>query len=86
MTTEPSRWAVAAQAVEDAPRQVRMYRRVLGLTLRDTADEIGLSFTTLHRLERGGSVYARHYPLVLRWLDENRERVGVVIDEDGRDV
>lgn len=85
MATE-SRWLVAVAALEDAPKQVRLYRRVLGLSLRDAAEEIGMSFTALHRFERGQSVVARQLPAILRWIDVNRDRVGIVVDEVNRDV
>ena len=80
---EPSRWGQSARCVETAPRALRVYRGVRGLSLREAADEIGVAHATLWRFEQGESVHSRHLPGILRWLDANRERVMDEVALDG---
>jgi len=47
---------------------LRSRRRDRGMSLRDVAEETGVSFNTLSRVERGFVPDLRNYQLILRWL------------------
>ncbi|MCM0618765.1 helix-turn-helix domain-containing protein [Nocardioides bruguierae] len=47
---------------------VRQARAERGLTLRAAAEQIGMPFRTLHRIERGHGFDAVHAPALRRWL------------------
>ncbi len=44
-------YRTVAQVLWDLPELVRGHRARMGLSLRDAAEEIGISTATLHRLE-----------------------------------
>lgn len=48
---------------------LRKARRVKQLSLRDLADEIGVSFNTLSRVERGFWPDLKNYRAIVQWLD-----------------
>lgn len=58
---------------------LRRERRRRGVSLRDLADQIGVSFNTLSRVENGHLPSLKHYENVVRWLGNP----GVVLLEDG---
>ena len=47
---------------------LRAERRRRRMSLRDLADEIGVGFNTLSRVERGQVPTLRNYELIVRWL------------------
>jgi transcriptional regulator with XRE-family HTH domain len=47
---------------------LRAERRRRRLSLRDLADEIGVSFNTLSRIERGHVPELKTYELIVKWL------------------
>lgn len=64
----PSFTAVA-RALEELPSALRHVRRSRRLALRQVAEECGVPFTTLHRLECGGNCSLTTARAVLLWLD-----------------
>ena len=61
-------YATAASVLACLPDFVKTKRSVEGLSLRDAADEIGISFNTLYRLEQGVEVRVSAARKVLQWL------------------
>jgi transcriptional regulator with XRE-family HTH domain len=49
-------------------KALRAERRRRRLSLRDLADEIGVSFNTLSRVERGHVPELRNYERIVNWL------------------
>jgi transcriptional regulator with XRE-family HTH domain len=47
---------------------LRLYRAAKGLTVRELAPTIGISPSTLHRIERGHAIDAATLLRVLTWL------------------
>ena len=69
-------------------RAIRRKREELGLSLRDVADETGVSASTLSRIENGtGKPDADNIARLTGWLDMPMERVmGARKAEDGTDT
>lgn len=59
-----------ADVIETLPRIVRDVRKTLGLSLRATSDETGISLNTLSRFDRGLPVSQEHTLTLLRWLEK----------------
>jgi ribosome-binding protein aMBF1 (putative translation factor) len=60
------------EILQSLPLLVRETRRARGLNLRDAADEIGFSFNTLSRFERGQhDLQLSNVVMLLRWLDSS---------------
>lgn len=58
------------EILQSLPLLARETRRARGLNLRKAADEIGLSFNTLSRFERGANdLQLRNAILVVQWLE-----------------
>ena len=57
-----------AELLEALPVAVRERRRSLGLSQREAADVLGLSPSTLSRLEAGEDFNSRALPVLLAWL------------------
>lgn len=70
-TAVPSRYADLAAVVEALPMLVREHRRRRGVSLRAAARELGVSFSTLDRIERGEDYNSRSLPDLLRWLESS---------------
>src|SRR3712207_4164240 len=69
-------------------RAIRRKREELGLSLRDVADETGVSASTLSRIENGtGKPDADNIARLTAWLDMPMERImsGRQPDGDGND-
>lgn len=58
-----------ADVIDNLGLIVRERRRQRRLSQRTAAAEIGLSFSTISRLENGDEVEGRSLAAVLRWLD-----------------
>lgn len=63
-----------ATLVEQLPILIRERRRAKGLSLRDAGLEIGVSFSTVTRMESGGDASTVSLVAVLRWLDRDPSR------------
>ena len=61
-------YATAASVLSCLPDYVKNKRASDGLSLRDAADQIGISFNTLYRLEQGVEVRVTAARKVLQWL------------------
>ncbi|MEV2240140.1 helix-turn-helix domain-containing protein [Micromonospora sp. NPDC049891] len=59
---------------------LRAQRRRRRLALRDLADEIGVSFNTLSRVERGHLPDLTNYERILSWLDAPENPVQPAVD------
>lgn len=57
-----------AQVLENVPLLLREARRARGLTVRAAAQQLGMSFSTVSRIENGRDANMRNYSSVLRWL------------------
>lgn len=66
MTAEPDPDAI------EFGRLLREHREYLGLTLRATAAQSGVPFTTIQRIEAGHPPTFRNYNALTRWLCENQ--------------
>jgi hypothetical protein len=51
-------------------QRIRLEREARGLSLRAAAEEIGISFNTLLRIERGNDCRDSNARAVRRWLDD----------------
>lgn len=51
------------------PQTLADTRHERGLTMQDAADQIGVSISTVHRIENGYTLTPRYTPDLLRWLD-----------------
>jgi DNA-binding XRE family transcriptional regulator len=58
-----------AEVIEQMPIIVRNMRRVRRLSVRGLAAEVGVSFTTIHRVETGADHSSVTLCALLRWLD-----------------
>ena len=66
-------------------RAIKRHREDLKMSLRDVADEIGVSASTLSRIENGtGKPDADNIARITRWLDMPVDRV--MSNRQGRDV
>ena len=60
-----------ADVLASLPSTLREVRRIRRLSLRAAATQIGLSFSTLHRIEAGDDAVMSNVSAVLRWLDRD---------------
>src|SRR5690349_12199387 len=82
-----------ADIMQALPRVLREQRRIHRLSLRAAAAEIGVSFSTVSRLESGEVVMSDVVQAVLRWLSRGSSRStsleycskGVCADLEGHD-
>lgn len=66
-----STYADFAEAIVQLPVVLRAARRMRGLSLRAAAKEIGISFSTVDRVESGKEIDTGTLVAVMRWLDDN---------------
>lgn len=62
-------FAAVAGALGDLPAALRIMRQSRRLSLREVADQCGVSFNALSRLERGGDCSLDNAKAILLWLD-----------------
>ena len=65
-----SSYTELAQVIADLPVIVRSARRMRRLSLRGAAEQIGLGFTTVQRVEAGHDMDTGTLQAILRWLDD----------------
>lgn len=58
-----------AQILDELPVVLRGVRRSRGLSLREAARQIDVSFSTVDRVEKGEDCDTGTLRLILRWLD-----------------
>lgn len=68
-------YAELADLVENLPLIVLENRRRRQISLREAARELGVSFSTISRVERGEDFNTRILPDLLRWLGPVTEEV-----------
>lgn len=67
----PTSYTELAEMLDRLPFIVADARRARGLSLRRAAHEIGISFSTVTRVEQGEDVVLSTITAVLRWLDQS---------------
>lgn len=66
----PTPYAELADVIGNLPLLLREARRARGLSLRATARELRISFSTVDRIERGEDCALSNAVAVMRWLDQ----------------
>ena len=66
---QPTPYAELGSIVDNLPLLVRETRRRRQQSLRGAASELGVSFSTLDRIERGEDYNSRILATLLRWMD-----------------
>lgn len=51
-------------------KAVAKKRRMLGLSLREIAEPLGMAYTTLHRIENGASCDVENFLILAEWLNQ----------------
>lgn len=62
-------YTTAADLLDRLPTQLQLARRSRGLTMRQVADMVGCSASTVHRIEAGDGCALSTAVAVLRWLE-----------------
>lgn len=70
MTARPTPYAELAEVIGHLPLLLREARRARGLTQRAAASQLGMSFSTISRMENGEDCALSNATAVLRWLDQ----------------
>ena len=68
----PPAFTLAANVLADMPHWLTATRHDRGLTLRQVANEVGVSIPAIARAERGLRCQAHTAVKILRWLGETR--------------
>lgn len=69
MNDQPTPYTELADVLDGLPLLVREARRARGLSLRAAADQIGIGFATVSRIEGGNDCALSNAVAVVRWLD-----------------
>ncbi|MEU8151726.1 helix-turn-helix domain-containing protein [Nonomuraea sp. NPDC048901] len=69
MNDQPTPYPELAEVLTSLPILVREMRRARGLSQRAAAEQIGVSFSTVSRLENGEDLVMSNASRVLCWLD-----------------
>lgn len=64
----PNRHPAMGALLEQVPSALRARREIRGLSLRAAADEIGIGFNTVYRIEHGGDFTVSNLRAVVKWL------------------
>jgi ribosome-binding protein aMBF1 (putative translation factor) len=67
----PASFAELVEIVDEIPAAVKTTRRARGLNLREAAEQSGVSFNALSRIERGGDCSLANLRALLVWLDQS---------------
>jgi transcriptional regulator with XRE-family HTH domain len=65
-----------AEVIDNLPLLVRERRRQMRLSVRSAAAQIGMSFSTVSRLENGADLNGENLAAILRWLDAPESLAG----------
>jgi transcriptional regulator with XRE-family HTH domain len=68
--TGASTYAELAGVLETLPVILRETRRARGTSLRECARQMGLSFSTVRRIESGEDAVMSNVVVVMRWIDQ----------------
>jgi ribosome-binding protein aMBF1 (putative translation factor) len=63
-------YADVISIIDQLPMMVKEKRRQRGLSLREAAEESGVSFNAISRFERGGITMSDHLRKLLDWVSE----------------
>lgn len=74
MNDQPTPYRELAEVIGQLPLLLREARRARGLSLRAAAREIGMSFSTVTRMEAGSDCELSNAVAVLQWLDQTPTR------------
>lgn len=66
----PTPYAELAEVIGNLPLLLREARRARGLSQRAAAREMGISFATVSRFERGDDGMVSNAVAIMRWLDQ----------------
>lgn len=66
-------YAELADVISNLPLLLREARRQRRLSLRAAAREMGVSFSTVYRIEQGDDCALSNAMIVLRWLDRREQ-------------
>lgn len=69
MADETQGVPTVAEAIAALPAAVAAVRSARRLSLRAAADEMGIGFSNLHRLEKGGNCTLATVTAAARWLE-----------------
>jgi transcriptional regulator with XRE-family HTH domain len=70
----PTSYQELADVLKTLPLLLREARRARGLSQRATAEQIGMSFATVSRIEEGRDGMVSNAVAVLAWLDQTPAR------------
>jgi transcriptional regulator with XRE-family HTH domain len=70
----PTPYRELGDVISNLPLLLREARRARGLSLRGAARELGMSFATVTRMEKGEDCALSNAVAVLRWLDHTEEQ------------
>ena len=71
-TGKPTPYVELAEVVASLPLLLREARRARRLSMRAAAREMGISFSTVTRIEQGEDCALSNAMTVFRWLDQHR--------------
>lgn len=74
MNGHPTPYAELAEVIDRLPMLLREARRARGLSMRAAAKELGISFSTIPRIEAGQDCALSNAVAVMRWLDQTEAR------------
>lgn len=69
MSDYPTPYPELAEVLASLPLLVREARRARRLSQRAAAEQMGVSFSTISRAERGADLILSHAVAMVRWLD-----------------
>jgi DNA-binding transcriptional regulator YiaG len=70
---QPTSYRELADVLNALPLLMREARRARGLSQRATAEQLGMSFATVSRIEEGRDGMVSNALAVLAWLDQTPE-------------
>lgn len=71
MSVKPPSYAeIARRSLEALPHEVAAERKRRGLSMRPAARQIGITLTTLARIESGHDTSTRQLMKIFTWLEE----------------
>ena len=82
MNDQPTPYREIADVIGNLPLLLREARRARGLSLRATAKELRISFSTVDRIERGEDCALSNAVAVMRWLDQTPARLAAESTEE----
>lgn len=74
MNDQPTSYRELAEVIGRLPLLLREARRARGLSLRAAAAQLGMSFSTVTRMEEGNDCALSNAVAVMRWLDQTANR------------